>query len=48
MLRISFIFLAALPLVAQDGAEALAVLKKNCAGCHNVNSDWRSIPKRPF
>ncbi|MFN9754169.1 MAG: DUF1549 domain-containing protein, partial [bacterium] len=38
MLRISFIFLAALPLVAQDGAEALAVLKKNCAGCHNVNS----------
>jgi len=38
MLRFSFIFLAAVPLVAQDGAEALAILKKNCAGCHNVNS----------
>lgn len=38
MLRFSFIFLAAVPLVAQDGAEAIAILKKNCAGCHNVNS----------
>jgi hypothetical protein len=38
MLRYSFIFLVALPLVAQDGAEAIAILKKNCAGCHNANS----------
>jgi len=38
MLRISFLFLAAIPLTAQDGAEALAILKKNCSGCHNVNS----------
>ncbi len=38
MLRFSFIFLAALPIAAQDGAEAVAILKKNCAGCHNVNS----------
>ena len=38
MLRFSFLFLAAIPLTAQDGAEALAILKKNCSGCHNVNS----------
>ncbi len=38
MLRFSFIFLAVVPLMAQDGAEALAILKKNCAGCHNANS----------
>jgi len=38
MLRFWIFFLAAVPLMAQDGAEALAILKKSCAGCHNVNS----------
>ena len=38
MLRFWIFFLAAVLLTAQDGAEALAILKKSCAGCHNVNS----------
>ena len=38
MLRFWIFFLAAVSLTAQDGAEALGILKKSCAGCHNVNS----------
>lgn len=37
MLRFSVIFFAATVVYGQEGAEALAILKKSCNGCHNVN-----------